>query len=51
MIDTLDHEMRPVPRSMDPQPSRRRIDHRAGVVLLPLRLFLAAGWLRAAAEK
>lgn len=51
MIDTLDHEMRPVPRPMDPQPSRRRIDHRAGVVLLPLRLFLAAGWLRAAAEK
>ncbi|HEX3090622.1 MAG TPA: hypothetical protein VHQ23_18355, partial [Ilumatobacteraceae bacterium] len=33
------------------QPSRRRIDHRAGVVLLPLRLFLAAGWLRASAEK
>jgi thiosulfate dehydrogenase (quinone) large subunit len=51
MIDTLDHENRVLPQPLDRQPSRRRIDHRAGVVLLPLRLFLAAGWLRAAAEK
>ena len=51
MIDTFDHEIRVLPERLDRQPSRRRIDHRAGVVLLPLRLFLAAGWLRAAAEK
>ena len=35
----------------DRHPSGRPADHRAVVVLLPLRLFLAAGWLRAAAEK
>jgi thiosulfate dehydrogenase [quinone] large subunit len=51
MIDVFDHETRVQPERLDRQPSRRRIDHRAGVVLLPLRLFLAAGWLRAAAEK
>jgi uncharacterized membrane protein YphA (DoxX/SURF4 family) len=51
MIDVLEHDHRALPRAMGRQPSRRSIDHRAVVVLLPLRLFLAAGWLRAAAEK
>ena len=50
MIDVLDHPT-VVPETPvchpSPQPSR----HTAVVMLLPLRLFLAAGWLRAAAEK
>lgn len=48
MIDVLDHEARTIPRTSAPyQPGH----HTAVVVLLPLRIFLAAGWLRAAAEK
>ena len=60
MIDFIDHDRRamsptssqtlppPVPRQTpSPQPGH----HLAVVVLLPLRLFLAAGWLRAGAEK
>ena len=47
MIDIADHEARTVPRSSTHQPGH----HAAVVVLLPLRIFLAAGWLRAAAEK
>lgn len=47
MIDVLDHEAPTTSRAVAQQPSH----HAAVVVLLPLRLFLAAGWLRAAAEK
>jgi thiosulfate dehydrogenase [quinone] large subunit len=46
MIDTLDHDARELPR-LAHQPHH----HLAVVMLLPLRLFLAAGWLRAGAEK
>jgi thiosulfate dehydrogenase [quinone] large subunit len=47
VIDVADHDARTVPRSSSHQPGH----HTAVVVLLPLRIFLAAGWLRAAAEK
>ena len=47
MIDVLDHDARTVLRTSSHQPGH----HTAVVVLLPLRIFLAAGWLRAAAEK
>ncbi|MEP7115664.1 MAG: hypothetical protein ABI862_20535 [Ilumatobacteraceae bacterium] len=47
MIDVLDHEAPTTSRAVAQQPSH----HAAVVVLLPLRIFLAAGWLRAAAEK
>ncbi len=52
MIDTLDHEARIEPRLAPHRPgSHHPGHHTAVVVLLPLRIFLAAGWLRAAAEK
>ena len=47
MIDVLDHEARTEVRPAPHHPGH----HTAVVVLLPLRIFLAAGWLRAAAEK
>ena len=54
MIDALDHEARIEPHASRTGPSTRSHHpghHTAVVVLLPLRIFLAAGWLRAAAEK
>jgi uncharacterized membrane protein YphA (DoxX/SURF4 family) len=47
VIEVLDHAGPTTSRPVAQQPSH----HAAVVVLLPLRLFLAAGWLRAAAEK
>ena len=47
MIDVLDHEARTEVRPAPHHPGH----HTAVVVLLPLRIFLAAGWLRAASEK
>ena len=53
MIDFADHDIREMPRpAISPRPpSHHPHHHLAVVVLLPLRLFLAAGWLRAGAEK
>jgi uncharacterized membrane protein YphA (DoxX/SURF4 family) len=52
VIDTLDRETRIEPRAASDQSGPRHPSHHtAVVVLLPLRIFLAAGWLRAAAEK
>lgn len=50
MIDVLDHPTR-VPAAPVRHPSPEPNRDTAVVMLLPLRLFLAAGWLRAAAEK
>jgi uncharacterized membrane protein YphA (DoxX/SURF4 family) len=55
MIDVLDHETGTPPRPGTPgrpvERLHRPTHHTAVVVLLPLRLFLALGWLRASAEK
>ena len=51
MTDVFEHDTRALPQRQGRHPSGRPTEHRAVVVLLPLRLFLAAGWLRAAAEK
>ncbi len=53
MIDFADHDTREMPRpAISPRPASHQPHHHlAVVVLLPLRLFLAAGWLRAGAEK
>src|SRR5262245_771339 len=66
MIDVIDHEVSAAPtRTLRAQgapggnksakssgiSTHRPTHHTAVVVLLPLRLFLAAGWLRASAEK
>lgn len=66
MIDVIDHEVSAAPTRSLRTPgasggtksakssglsTHRPTHHTAVVVLLPLRLFLAAGWLRASAEK
>jgi uncharacterized membrane protein YphA (DoxX/SURF4 family) len=51
VIDTLNHDARVATRSAASRAPHQATHHSAVVVLLPLRLFLAAGWLRAAAEK
>ena len=54
MIDVLDHDTRSLPKVASKQqtaPPHHPSNHASVVVLLPLRLFLAAGWLRAGAEK
>ncbi|MGZ4761564.1 MAG: hypothetical protein ACXV5U_05495 [Ilumatobacteraceae bacterium] len=53
MIDAADHDIQGMPRPATSPllPSQQPHHHLAVVVLLPLRLFLAAGWLRASAEK
>jgi len=56
MIDVVDRDIREVASSghaaiPSQPPAHHPSHHFAVVVLLPLRLFLAAGWLRAAAEK
>jgi len=59
VIDVLDHHHNAPPSevvfptkvAIPAQPASRPSDHTGVVVLLPLRLFLAAGWLRASAEK
>jgi uncharacterized membrane protein YphA (DoxX/SURF4 family) len=58
VIDVFDHETRELARptsadlSTTPvRTSHHSTHHTAVVVLLPLRIFLAAGWLRAGAEK
>jgi uncharacterized membrane protein YphA (DoxX/SURF4 family) len=61
MLETIDHAAGtpPIPgttprdrtTALEPQHPHRPTHHTAVVALLPIRLFLAAGWLRAAAEK
>jgi uncharacterized membrane protein YphA (DoxX/SURF4 family) len=60
MIDFIDHDRRATsptsghtfaPPALHHTPSQQPGHHLAVVALLPLRLFLAAGWLRAGAEK